>query len=547
VAGQGSLKTRLLARLYASRLYDIWLNGPVPKGLAVSPAEPWPGDPAAADRLFHGRWRFGGEEIATRDLPWAAGVGGGPAWTETLHEFGWLRHFTANGGDTARRHARALVAGWLGHYPRWQALTWRPDILARRLIAWFHAAPFLVEGADAAFVKGFHAALLRQARHLSNTIEQTPPGAARLAAAVGWVYACLCLTDRAGLMPRAVDRLDIEISRQILPDGGHVSRCPTTLLDVMALLVGLRAALIGANQTPPRGVIEAIDRIAPMLRMLRHADGALGLFHGGTEGDPNLVNAVLLRAEAHGRPLDQAPYSGFERGSAKKSVLLVDVGPPPDPASTGGRPHAGLLACEFSVGRDRLLVNCGETLRTDGVWAGALAATAAHTTLVLDDHHALDLNHPETWPERPRVERQETEGATWIAAEHDGYRSRYGLKHRRRLFLNHDGDDLRGEDSLIGNAMAGAADRDVNLRFHLHPSVSASLTQGGDEVLLRTSSGDGWRFRASGRHLGLEDSVYFGDGIEPRHTLQILVTDRIGPEGAVVKWALTQVRQDGAD
>ncbi|MFX4929671.1 heparinase II/III family protein, partial [Acinetobacter baumannii] len=94
---------------------------------------------------------------------------------------------------------------------------------------------------------------------------------------------------------------------------------------------------------------------------------------GGIEGDTRLADAVLSRAEAHGKPLAEAPYSGFERATARKALLLVDVGPPPDPATTGGRPHAGLLACEFSSGKDRLFVNCGETLRSDGVWAGALA------------------------------------------------------------------------------------------------------------------------------------------------------------------------------
>ncbi|MHA4874991.1 hypothetical protein, partial [Enterococcus faecium] len=91
------------------------------------------------------------------------------------------------------RHARALVAGWLGHFPRWQALTWRPDILGRRLIAWFHAWSFLVEGSEATFTRSFHSALLRQARHLSNAIDQAPPGAGRIDATVAFVYACLCL------------------------------------------------------------------------------------------------------------------------------------------------------------------------------------------------------------------------------------------------------------------------------------------------------------------------------------------------------------------
>ena len=55
------------------------------------------------------------------------------------------------------------------------------------------------------------------------------------------------------------------------------------------------------------------------------------------------------------------------------------------------------------------------------------------------------------------------------------------------------------------------------LRFHLHPTVDASLQQDGETALLRLPSGSGWRLRAEGARISLEDSIYLGRG-EPRRT-----------------------------
>ncbi|MGB1005628.1 MAG: heparinase II/III domain-containing protein, partial [Thalassobaculaceae bacterium] len=76
--------------------------------------------------------------------------------------------------------------------------------------------------------------------------------------------------------------------------------------------------------------------------------------------------------------------------------------------------------------------------------------------------------------------------------------------------------------------------------FHLHPRVSASLVQNGTEVLLRLPSGTGWRFRVAGGALGLNDSVYFGDGGLAR-CQQIVIDadlDTALDQGACrIKWA----------
>ena len=84
---------------------------------------------------------------------------------------------------------------------------------------------------------------------------------------------------------------------------------------------------------------------------------------------------------------------------------------------------------------------------------------------------------------------------------HDGYRSLYGIIHRRRLWLSADGGDLRGEDMFTGpeGRPVTVPDRRFIVRFHLHPTVKATLAQSGQAVLMRLPSGRGWRLRASGR------------------------------------------------
>jgi uncharacterized heparinase superfamily protein len=69
--------------------------------------------------------------------------------------------------------------------------------------------------------------------------------------------------------------------------------------------------------------------------------------------------------------------------------------------------------------------------------------------------------------------------------------------------------------------------------------VEASLQQDGEAVLLRLPSGGGWRLRADGARVSLEESVYLG-GAEPRHAEQVVLTGhQDGPQQ--VRWAITRV------
>jgi len=124
-----------------------------------------------------------------------------------------------------------------------------------------------------------------------------------------------------------------------------------------------------------------------------------------------------------------------------------------------------------------------------------------------------------------------------IDACHDGYVPMNGITHRRRFYLADKGHDFRGEDNLTCSTGL-AAPHDIALRFHLHPNVTVSLVQGGEEALLRLNNGTGWRFTIIGGDLSLENSVYLGEGIRPRKTKQLVIRGKMDSDHRQFKWAL---------
>jgi uncharacterized heparinase superfamily protein len=525
-AGEGlarRIERRALNALSALPPYRLTLGRSAPATLAAAPIDPWPGEPGRADLLFRGHFHFAGKTAeAPNQPPWRL-LPREDEWLRALHGFAWLRDFAAAGGPTAQAHARRLVRSWIELCGEWDPLIWAPEVQGRRLLAWVGHAGFLLEGAEPAFREAFLVSLVRQLRHLLRAA-RLADGEEALLAAVGTVAAASALGD-ARRLDRGLDLLARAIGRQIAGDGGHVSRRPEAQMQALRDLVAAREAVRAAGRETPDALQNAIDRMGPMLRALRHGDGGLALFNGGFEASAEAADLTLARADARGKALDNAPHTGFQRLAARKTVVIADAG-------TGGE-HAGCLAFELSVGKRRIVVNCGSGRWRGGGWAAAARATAAHSTLTVDDTSSA--------PTAVQVERQSDEtGCAWLDLAHDGYLANLGLRHRRRLYLDASGADLRGEDALDGDGLRRNAGRRFALRFHLHPEMQASLVQGGGHVLLKPSAGPGWRFRASGGEVALEESVYLGRPEEIRRTWQIVVSGPLAPDMPSIKWAFRQ-------
>lgn len=526
-----------IGKLWFSGLfYPRTLAGRRPRHLDFTPTDLWPGDSTRGADIMRGEYRFAGVTVRQAAPNWRP-EGATEAWECALHGFGWLRDLHAVGGDAPRAEARRLILDWIARESRWRPVSWRPDILGERVANWLIQARFLASGADGEFSLRYLESLGRQMRHLRRVARLARVGPEKLVALKGLIYAALAIPEERRRLDKWLRLLAAEIDAQILGDGGHVDRSPAVQLAVLRDLVEIRAALRDAGAETPDALQNAIDRMTPMMRFFRHGDGGLALFNDTNEGEDWLVDVVLTKAEARGKPLLSAPHSGFQRVAANRATVIMDTGTPVRGA--GRHAHAGTLSFEMSIGKERMIVNCGANAGGNDHWRTAQRATAAHSTVTVDDLNSSEIGRDGIagrGPEEILVERHEEDGNTWIEAEHDGYLRALGLIHRRRLFVADGGGSLRGEDTL-----EGPGHHRFVARFHLHPSVRASLVQDGESVLLRLPSGMGWRFRAKGGVTGLRESVYLGIDGEMKRCEQIVVSGATQDRGARLKWAFARL------
>jgi uncharacterized heparinase superfamily protein len=369
----------------------------------------------------------------------------------------------------------------------------------------------------------------------------------RLNAVIALNYAALCLQGQSGSLRSDTRHLVEELRRQVLPDGGHISRNPGAPIELLVDLLPLRQLFSARHLQPPAPLNNAIDRMMPMLRFFRHADGNFAQFNGMGPTPVDLLATVLAYDDARGAPVSNAPHSGYQRIDAGQTALLMDTGRPP-PLPVSQEAHAGCLSFELSWKQHRLVVNCGLPAVNKENWRQVARATAAHSTVTLNDASSCRFFEPMRkllggipivgGPREIKIAREEHEDGVTLRASHDGYAPGFGLVHTRLVRLSPDGRVLDGEDTfqpVSGEFPPHAGEFAV--RFHLHPAVKANRLSDGHGVILLLPDKELWSFTGYGETVELEESVYLAGAEGPRRATQIVIYGHVRDKRAV-RWSL---------
>ncbi|OWY07763.1 heparinase [Thioclava sp. F42-5] len=489
-----------------------------------------------------------------------------PAFEDALHGCGWLDDLAALGTREARIRAQDWVFGWIDRFGDGKGPGWTPDLTGRRLIRWINHAVLLLNGRERVDADRFFHALGKQTIFLSKRWSGAVQGLPRFEALTGLVYAGLALTGMERHAAPALEALSRDCAQEIDAEGGIASRNPEELLEILTLLNWAAEALETAGRTPPGPLLDAIARIAPTLRALRHSDGALARFHGGGRGPEGRLDAALSATGI--RSVRREPIAmGYVRMQGGRGSLIIDAARPPQ-GEASANAHASTLAFELTSGRRPLIVNCGSGAQFGADWHRAGRATASHSTLSIRGYSSSRLGPERLFGRAPRAFLDKTPKNVWFKPDdlsetgmifgHDGYAETHGMSHIRELDLSVDGRELRGRDTL--GAMTpqdierfdqifereGLRGIPFDIRFHLHPDCDAALDLGGTAVSVALRTGEIWIFRHDGvADLALEPSVYLEKGrIRPRPAQQIVLSSKVLDRACQIGWTFSQARDN---
>jgi len=551
-AGYLNTKKAIVTTLNSTTGY----SGFIPEQLVIAPQDLRTTDPIMPEYFAQGQFSLGGHGIIMKaeespfDMPPM-----NPSWFRELHQFGWLRHFRDQGFTNQDNLAQNFVHQWIAKNKTVTSdLQWNVGIAALRLISWLCHSIKILKTTDPVFHDDFMQSIGVHIRYLHRHATTTSNDLDRLYAHMALIYAALCREVVPSNLSSIEGKFCNELEKQIRADGCHINRNPATVLELLALLLPLREAYAGRGKEPPSALLLAIAKLYLALGFFRMGDGNLARFNGSGVTETDLLTTISRYDARNNAPILSAMESGYERLEQGDSILVMDVGNTPADLSSETC-HAGCLSFEFSSGHECIIVNAGAPIDLAYSSGSVWRKSSSHSTSVIQDTSSCKFDAARIAGDqhsglliceklRAESERKSNETSQSITAAHLGYVREFGARTERKLTLENDGKRLTGREWFSGpdkGDLRYSTKDALKIHFHLHPDVTAQLSEGGDACLLTLRNGKKWQFSAEGFTFAVEGSTYFANHSGPRKSLQIVLSAKFSntPE---IGWVLEEIQ-----
>ena len=525
----------VMSRVRYSPLVRWNFGAPVTDELLLVPQELRTADASFADEVRLGLFGLDGT-VATLGQGSVFDISTpNDAWAKGLHGFGWLRHLAAADTPHATEFATTVVGEWIARHGRRRGIAWLPEVVGRRVFSWLANTNLIMKDADPAFYDRFADSLGDQIIHLSAHWRDAPGGLPRLVALIGLMTGAMCTAGHERLAERMVSELVAELRHQIHADGGHVSRNPRTVVELLLDLLPLQTCFKAREHALPAEIEETVERMLRFVQYMRLGDGSLGRFNGMAATPFDALATLVAYVADDVEPLMTADPSGYARLAQGGAIVLVDAGSPPD-IEFAAAACAGCLSFEISVNQIPIFVNGGAPGPADQDWLSQSRATASHNTLVLGAKSSSKIIRQRTLekliggapirqPDDVSFEVFNDNDAIAIDCRHNGYHKQFGLEHKRRMRLDKGGQWLEGRDQISSPKQQVRLPRDVpfSIHFHLHPDVRCNGHVSPETIRIKLPDQSNWIFSADDATVSIEDSVYYADRVGPTKSQQIVL------------------------
>ncbi len=421
-----------------------------------------------------------------------------------FNKFNFLRDLKAEGSIKARSIARSLVNDWIDEDHNLQSKEFNSETMSARISCWSFNYSWFVDSGKLEFQKKILRSIALQTKYLELKLLDSHNHLEKIIIVKGIIIAKSILYDEIDNISNLLVIINDGIIFLTNPDGGHKSRNPVFLLNLLRHLIEIRSVLAVIKNIDATNLHAQVIKMGEFLRSFQMPNGYFAWFFGGSIASKEIIKQTLNRIGYKNRIFSLAKETGFSRIMGLSTTTLVDIGT----NQITNASKSSLFAFEFFYQKNKIISNLGE-LKGSKLQhiKNSLASSAAHSTLNIDDRNNIDLfGRRKTRVFNLKYGR--TNNGTLLDITHSGYETLFGVHHRRQIYISNKKEELRGKDEIINVDNIGTIPKCANIRFHIHPQIDLIKTRNGS-VLLNHIKGFVWKMSSNTQNILLQDSIMF--------------------------------------
>ena len=164
-------------------------------------------------------------------------------------------------------------------------------------------------------------------------------------------------------------------------------------MNIFTILIWAKLALKDSNWNPSVTHLETIEKLAPVLRNLRHSDAGLPRFHGSCGDVDGQLDQALSNAESRKTSLSETSV-GFAKLSNSRTTVIIDAAPPPM-GKKAVKADASTLAFEMVSGQRRVFTSCGPGYLFGSDLSLVGRQTSSHCAVYIEDRNSSEFSSVE--------------------------------------------------------------------------------------------------------------------------------------------------------
>ena len=447
-----------------------------------------------------------------------------------FHSFDFLNDLQEISRESLRIHGRELTSYWIKKNSSWKSNTWEDFILATRICNWIKNFNFFFSTADEEFKKNIFNSISKQIEHLVKNFSNPKRNSDLIRIIKALIYTSISIPSKKYYYQIAIFNLRSELARQILNDGCHFQRNPKIHIQVLMDLLDIRSILNSTKKIVFFDLQNSIKNMSVACRFFLHKDISLANFNGADNVNQKEIKNLMAEIPKFKKNPRELTESGFQRVDTKDTTLIVDCGVPKNYDATY-KAHSCSNTFELSYKKNKIIINS-----LPGLDKKINRKTAAHSTLTLNNTNAYKIlknEHLSRVPDKLKVKRVERYGANVIEIENYGYKNQYDAIHKRLIYIDNKGLDIRGEDNIYC-----PMEISFDIRFFLDLNLKTLITNNGKNIVLRLLNGSGWKFSSSLEKLDIISNRNININNQPITNEHIHLTGETKELITVIKWSL---------